>query len=59
MRTRTYVVEMPGNNRLRSVGASDGIYNSLSAAEKAILTLATSTTGGEYSGVINLAVAVG
>ena len=50
---------MPGNNRLRSVGADDGIYNSLSAAEKTILTLATSTTGGEYSGVINLAVAVG
>lgn len=39
--------------------ASDGIYNSLSAAEKAVLTLATSTAGGEYSGVINLAVAVG
>lgn len=39
--------------------ADDGIYNSLPAAEKSILTLARSNTGGMYSGVINLAVAVG
>jgi protocatechuate 3,4-dioxygenase beta subunit len=37
----------------------DGIYNSLSTAERKVLTLATSNNGGVYSGVINLAVSVG
>jgi len=59
--TDTIQAESPYNAKGQrdTRNASDGIYNSLSAAEKAILTLATSSTGGEYSGVINLAVAVG
>jgi hypothetical protein len=39
--------------------SSDGIYSSLSDAEKKMLTLATSSAGGVFSGVINLAVNVG
>ncbi|HEY0527972.1 MAG TPA: intradiol ring-cleavage dioxygenase [Gemmatimonadaceae bacterium] len=39
--------------------AQDGIYNSLSAAEKTALTLQTSKTPNGYAGVINLAVSVG
>ena len=39
--------------------AQDGIYNSLSDAEKKVLTLSTSNAGGVFSGVINLAVNVG
>jgi protocatechuate 3,4-dioxygenase beta subunit len=59
--TDTIQAESPYNAKGQrdTRNASDGIYNSLSTAEKAVLTLATSTTGGEYSGVINLAVAVG
>jgi protocatechuate 3,4-dioxygenase beta subunit len=38
--------------------ANDGIYNSLSANDKAALTLQASTTSGGYAGVINLAVNV-
>ena len=39
--------------------ASDGIYNSLSTADKAGLTLQTSKTSDGYAGVIKLGVAVG
>jgi protocatechuate 3,4-dioxygenase beta subunit len=39
--------------------AQDGIYNSLSSAEKTALTLQTSKTADGYAGVINLAVSVG
>ena len=37
----------------------DGIYNSLSSAEKAVLTLQTSKTADGYAGVIDLGVSVG
>jgi protocatechuate 3,4-dioxygenase beta subunit len=39
--------------------SNDGIYNSLSATEKAGLTLQTSKTSNGYAGVINLGVNVG
>ena len=39
--------------------ANDGIYNSLSATDKAGLTLQTSKTSDGYAGVINLGVNVG
>jgi protocatechuate 3,4-dioxygenase beta subunit len=39
--------------------ANDGIYNSLSATDKAGLTLQTSRTAAGYAGVINLGVNVG
>jgi protocatechuate 3,4-dioxygenase beta subunit len=39
--------------------ANDGIYNSLSASDKAALTLATSQSSDGYAGVINLGVNVG
>jgi protocatechuate 3,4-dioxygenase beta subunit len=39
--------------------SNDGIYNSLSATEKAGLTLQTSKTPDGYAGVINLGVSVG
>lgn len=39
--------------------ATDGIYNSLSAAEKAALTLQASASGDGYAGAINLGVNVG
>jgi protocatechuate 3,4-dioxygenase beta subunit len=39
--------------------ADDGIYNSLSANDKAALTLQTSRTADGYTGVINLGVNVG
>jgi len=39
--------------------ASDGIYNSLSTADKAGLTLQTSQITEGYAGVINLGVNVG
>ena len=38
---------------------TDGIYNTLSAAEKVALTLQTAPIGDGYAGVINLAVNVG
>jgi hypothetical protein len=38
--------------------ASDGIYNSLSANDKAGLTLQTTKTSNGYAGVINLGVNV-
>lgn len=41
------------------VNTTDGIYNRLSATEKAALTLQTSATGSGYAGVINLGVRVG
>ncbi len=44
-----------GNTR----NASDGIYNSLSTADKAGLTLQTTKTTDGYAGVINLGVNVG
>ncbi len=37
----------------------DGIYNSLSSAERTALTLATSASGAGYTGVIDLGVKVG
>jgi len=39
--------------------STDGIYNSLSSAEKSALTLQTTQEGTGYSGVINLGVQVG
>ena len=39
--------------------ATDGIYNSLSAAEKAALTLTTTRRGDGYAGVIDLGVQLG
>ena len=41
-----------------TLNSTDGIYNSLSTAAKAALTLATTKTTGGYAGVINLGVAV-
>ena len=59
--TDTIQAEPPYNAKgTRNVrNKDDGIYNSLSTAEKTVLTLKTSNAGGVYSGVINLAVAVG
>jgi len=42
-----------------TLNSTDGIYNSLSTAEKAALTLQTSATTDGYAGVINLGVKVG
>jgi protocatechuate 3,4-dioxygenase beta subunit len=42
-----------------TVNATDGIYGSLSAAEKAVLTLQATATAEGYAGVINLGVKVG
>jgi hypothetical protein len=39
--------------------SNDGIYNSLTTAQKSALTLQTSQTSNGYSGVINLGVTVG
>jgi protocatechuate 3,4-dioxygenase beta subunit len=59
--TDTIHAESPYNQKgkrdVRNTG--DGIYNTLSAAEKKVLTLATSSAGGVFSGVIDLAVSVG
>jgi hypothetical protein len=41
------------------VNSADGIYNSLSTAEKSALTLQTTSAGAGYAGVINLGVQVG
>jgi hypothetical protein len=46
-----------GSRTTRNV--QDGIYNSLSATERAGLTLQTSKTADGYGGVINLGVSVG
>lgn len=45
--------------RRNVLNGSDGIYNSLSSAEKSALTLETTPDGTGYSGVINLGVQVG
>lgn len=45
--------------RRNVVNTSDGIYNSLSSAEKAALTLQATKTSQGYNGVINLGVRVG
>jgi protocatechuate 3,4-dioxygenase beta subunit len=42
-----------------TLNSTDGIYNSLSAAQKSALTLATTSTADGHAGVINLGVAVG
>lgn len=42
-----------------TLNATDGIYDSLSAAEKSALTLEASTTSDGYAGVINLGVELG
>jgi protocatechuate 3,4-dioxygenase beta subunit len=61
MLTDTIQAEAPysakGQRDVRNAG--DGIYNSLSTAERKVLTLTTSSDGGVFSGVINLAVSVG
>jgi protocatechuate 3,4-dioxygenase beta subunit len=61
MLTDTVHAESPYNAKgPRNVrNADDGIYNSLSAAEKKVLTLAASNAGGVFSGVIDLAVTIG
>jgi len=45
--------------RRDTINSRDGIYNSLSAAAKTALTLATSASGSGYAGIINLGVRVG
>ena len=45
--------------RRDTLNTTDGIYNSLSAAEKTALTLSTSVVGDGYAGVIDLGVQVG
>ena len=45
--------------RRNTLNTTDGIYNSLSAAEKTALTLATAASGDGYAGIINLGVQVG
>jgi hypothetical protein len=42
-----------------TLNTNDGIYNSLTSAQKSALTLATTTTADGYAGVINLDVSVG
>ena len=42
-----------------TLNTTDGIYNSLTSAEKSALTLATSASGDGYAGIINLGVQVG
>jgi protocatechuate 3,4-dioxygenase beta subunit len=42
-----------------TLNSTDGIYNSLTAAQKSALTLSTTKTTDGYAGVINLGVAVG
>jgi protocatechuate 3,4-dioxygenase beta subunit len=53
--------QSPYNSRgaRRTRNANDRIYNSLSATEKAGLTLQTSKTAAGYAGVINLGVNIG
>jgi len=59
--TDSVYTQSPYNSRgSRSTrNANDGIYNSLSATDKAGLTLQTSQTADSYAGVINLGVTVG
>ncbi|HMI56142.1 MAG TPA: hypothetical protein VK494_08145, partial [Gemmatimonadaceae bacterium] len=59
--TDSVYTQSPYNTRgSRNVrNANDGIYNSLSATDKAGLTLQTSKTADGYAGVINLGVNVG
>ena len=45
--------------RRDTLNTADGIYNSLSTAEKTALTLSTSVVGDGYAGVIDLGVQVG
>jgi hypothetical protein len=48
-----------GKGRRNTFNTTDGIYNSLSEAEKTVLTLQASKDGDGYAGVINLGVNVG
>jgi protocatechuate 3,4-dioxygenase beta subunit len=59
--TSTVHANAPYNTRgqRNTLNSTDGIYNSLSAAAKSALTLATTQTSSGYAGVINLGVAVG
>jgi protocatechuate 3,4-dioxygenase beta subunit len=59
--TSTVHANSPYNTRgqRNTLNSTDGIYNSLSSAAKSALTLATTTTGNGYAGVINIGVAVG
>jgi protocatechuate 3,4-dioxygenase beta subunit len=41
-----------------TLNSTDGIYNSLTTAQKAVLTLQTSQSGDGYAGVINLGVQI-
>jgi protocatechuate 3,4-dioxygenase beta subunit len=45
--------------RRDTINTRDGIYNSLTAAERVALTLAASPSGSGYAGIINLGVRVG
>ena len=45
--------------RRDTLNARDGIYNSLSASDRAALTLQTTKDADGYAGVINLGVKVG
>ena len=59
--TSTVHANSPYNSRgqRNTLNSTDGIYNSLSAAAKSALTLATSQTSNGFAGIINLGVAVG
>ena len=48
-----------GKGRRNTLNATDGIYNSLSAAAKAALTLQTAQAASGYAGIISLGVNVG
>jgi protocatechuate 3,4-dioxygenase beta subunit len=58
--TSTVHANSPYNTRgqRNTLNTTDGIYNSLTAAEKVALTLQTTKTTDGYSGVINLGVSV-
>jgi hypothetical protein len=59
--TTTVHAQAPyANKGTRNVfNSNDGIYNSLSAAQKSALTLEAAATSGGYAGTINLDVSVG
>jgi protocatechuate 3,4-dioxygenase beta subunit len=59
--TSTVHASTPYNSRgtRNTLNSTDGIYNSLSAAAKTVLTLQAASSGDGYTGVINLGVAVG
>jgi protocatechuate 3,4-dioxygenase beta subunit len=59
--TNTVHANSPYNTRgqRNTMNSTDGIYNSLTTAQKSALTLQTTQTTDGYSGIINLDVNVG